>query len=29
LRAFAASRMDVPEKPDFKTEAGRDAWVKP
>ena len=29
LRAFGASRMDVPEKPDFKTEAGRDAWVKP
>jgi hypothetical protein len=29
LRAFAANRMDVPEKPDFKTEAGRDAWVKP
>ena len=29
LRAFGASRMDVPETPDFKTEAGRDAWVKP
>ena len=28
LRAFGASRMDVPETPDFKTEAGRDAWVK-
>ena len=29
LRAFGASRMDVPETPEFKTEAGRDAWVKP
>jgi hypothetical protein len=28
LRAFGASRMDVPETPDFKTEAGRNAWVK-
>jgi hypothetical protein len=28
LRAFGASRLDVPETPDFKTEAGRDAGVK-
>ena len=28
LRAYGANRMDLTETPDFKTEAGRDAWFK-